>query len=59
MQKAIGSILLITISVFAIFGYLGNIFAVFSEFDVFTTGEAVIRVSGIFIPIIGAIMGWI
>jgi hypothetical protein len=42
----------------AIYGWVVNIATVFSGFDIMAGGEAVVRICGIFIPILGAVAGY-
>jgi hypothetical protein len=40
-------------------GWVMNIYAIFADFDTMQMGEAIVRIIGVFIPLIGAIMGWL
>jgi len=42
----------------ALFGWVLNIVTIFTSFDFMSGGEAVVRIAGVIIPIIGAVVGW-
>lgn len=48
----------LAIVIAAVTGWAMNIFTIFSSFDALSTGEAIIRTAGIFIPFIGAVAGY-
>ena len=43
----------------AIIGWISNLTAVLSSYDLMSTQELLVRILGIIIPLIGAVMGWL
>lgn len=54
-----GAIIIVSIIIAAIYGWIFNILDIFYHFDAMSTGEAVIRIIGIFIVFIGAVVGYL
>lgn len=48
----------VTLAIAAVSGWVMNIFTLFSTFDTASVSETLIRVAGIPVPFIGAIMGY-